>query len=93
MKRATGIVRRVDPLGRIVIPNEIRKVLEISHNTPLSIYLNADNEIVLEKYISPSPTCVFCGVEEIFNPLEPVKLIAYKGKKICPKCLKEMKGL
>ena len=48
--KATGIVRRVDDLGRIVIPKEIRKQLKIGEGDPLEIFLSSDGEIVLKPY-------------------------------------------
>ena len=48
--KATGIIRRVDDLGRIVIPKEIRKQLKIGENDPLEIFLSRDGEIILKPY-------------------------------------------
>lgn len=48
--RATGIVRRIDDLGRVVIPKEIRRVLRIREGDPLEIYTNSDGEVILKKY-------------------------------------------
>ena len=48
--RATGIVRRIDELGRIVVPKEIRRVLRIREGDPLEIFTDKDGEIVLKKY-------------------------------------------
>lgn len=48
--KATGIVRRIDDLGRIVVPKEIRKVLRIREGDPLEIFTNTEGEIVLKKY-------------------------------------------
>ena len=50
MKKATGIVRRIDELGRIVIPKEIRKVLKIREGESLEIYTSSDDELILKKY-------------------------------------------
>jgi len=50
MKKATGIVRRIDELGRIVIPKEIRKVLKIREGESLEIYTSNDDELILKKY-------------------------------------------
>ena len=50
--KATGIVRRIDDLGRIVIPKEIRRTLRIRETDPLEIFTNNDGEIVLKKYSS-----------------------------------------
>ena len=48
--KATGIVRRVDDLGRIVIPKEIRRTLRIREGDPLEIYTDRDGEVILKKY-------------------------------------------
>ena len=77
--KATGIVRRVDQLGRIVIPKELRDVLDIAHNDCLEIFTEGSN-IIFKKY---SPACVFCGE---YNKIEQ-----FKGKNICSKCIKELR--
>lgn len=48
--KATGIVRRIDDLGRIVIPKEIRKTFHIKESDPMEIFINGDGEIILKKY-------------------------------------------
>ena len=48
--RATGIVRRIDELGRVVIPKEIRRTLRIREGDPLEIYTDRDGEVILKKY-------------------------------------------
>lgn len=73
--KATGIVRKVDELGRVVLPIELRRNLGVDCKDPLEISTNG-NEIILNKYV---PRCVFCKSEE------DVK--AVKGKNICKKCL------
>ncbi|MGF9891718.1 AbrB/MazE/SpoVT family DNA-binding domain-containing protein [Priestia megaterium] len=57
--KATGMVRKVDDLGRIVIPKEIRRVLEIAEKDPVEIFVDND-QIVLKKY-KPSNSCVITG--------------------------------
>lgn len=76
--KATGIVRKVDELGRIVLPIELRRTLDIAEKDPLEIYVDGDS-IVLKKYQS---SCVFC------DSTSDVKV--FKGKNICSKCLKEL---
>ena len=76
--KSTGIVRRVDELGRVVLPIELRRTLEIEERDQLEIMLE-DDRIVLRKY---QPTCIFCGAE--------ADLTEYRGKRICGKCLKEI---
>jgi len=58
-KKATGIVRRVDELGRIVIPKELRRVYGIEPNDPVEIFTSGD-EIILRKY-QPVGGCSLCG--------------------------------
>ena len=76
----TGIVRKVDQLGRIVIPMELRRVLDIEESTPLEIYTEGET-IILKKY---TPDCLFCS--------EGNDLVNFKGKWICKSCLKNLKG-
>ncbi|MDP4143213.1 MAG: AbrB/MazE/SpoVT family DNA-binding domain-containing protein [Bacillota bacterium] len=79
--KSTGIVRRVDELGRIVIPKELRRTFNIEEKDALEIFVDGEH-IILKKY---EPACVFCGeAKEVEN---------YKGKNICKKCLGEIKGL
>ncbi len=72
--KATGIVRRVDNLGRVVIPMETRKVLQINEGDPLEIFVDRDGEIILKKYVRG---CVFCGETEVVECL---------GKDMCKEC-------
>lgn len=58
MEKATGIIRRVDELGRIVIPKELRETLGIEEGTPLEIFTRG-SEVILKKYIMK--TCINCG--------------------------------
>ncbi|MGE5559073.1 MAG: AbrB/MazE/SpoVT family DNA-binding domain-containing protein [Bacillota bacterium] len=76
--KSTGMVRKVDELGRIVIPVEIRRTLGIDIKDPLEIYVD-DGSIIAKKY---EPACIFCG------NAEGVK--AFKGKNICAGCLKSI---
>ncbi len=77
--KATGHVRRVDQLGRIVLPKELRKGYGMNIKDDVEIYTEGDS-IVLKKYI---PACVFCGENENVGE--------YKGKKICPACIGELR--
>ena len=72
--KSTGIVRKVDELGRIVLPIELRRNLDIEERDSLEIYMDGD-KIVLRKY---EPACVFCGSAE--------DLVNYKGKNVCGAC-------
>ena len=58
--KSTGIVRKIDDLGRIVLPIELRRVLDIDKDSSLEIYVDSDS-IVLKKY---QPACIFCGSSE-----------------------------
>ena len=77
--KATGIVRKVDELGRIVLPIELRRTLNIRHEDPIEIFVDGDY-IMLKKY---EPACIFCG--------DAKDVINYKGRNICRKCLEEVK--
>ena len=79
--KSTGIVRKVDELGRIVIPIELRRTLDIEEKDSLEIYMN-ESSIVLKKY---EPACVFCGGRK--------EIVNYKEKNICSKCLEAIKKL
>lgn len=72
--KSTGIVRRVDELGRIVIPIELRNKLKIAEKDPIEIFVDGSS-IVLKKY---EETCVFCGSNK--------NVVEYKEKLICTKC-------
>lgn len=72
--KSTGVVRKVDELGRIVLPIELRRTLDIAEKDSLEIYVDGE-QIILKKY---QPTCLFCG--------EGRDVINYRGKKICKKC-------
>ena len=76
--KSTGIVRKVDELGRVVIPIELRRTLTIEEKDALEIYVDSD-KIILRKY---EPACVFCGnADEVTN---------FKGKKVCKECINTM---
>lgn len=78
--KSTGVVRKVDELGRIVLPIEIRKSLDINVKDPVEIFV--DNErIVLQKYY---PACIFCGNAD--------DIVFFNGKRICSACLEEIKN-
>lgn len=79
--KSTGIVRKVDELGRIVLPIELRRTLEIAERDSLEIYVEGST-IILKKY---EPACIFCGnAKDVVN---------YKGRNICRTCLDEMKKI
>ncbi len=76
--KSTGIVRRVDELGRIVIPMELRRTFGIEIKDPLEIFVDGD-AIVLSKY---QAVCVFCGTGTAIE--------SFKGKNVCQDCKKEL---
>lgn len=78
--KSIGVVRKLDELGRIVIPIELRRTLDIAERESLEIYVDGE-QIILKKY---QPACIFCG--------EGRDVINYKGKNICRNCLSEMKS-
>lgn len=78
--RATGYVRKLDSLGRIVLPKSLRKELSISEGDDIEMYVDDDGNVVLDKYI---PRCCFCDVAK-------TDVVNYKGKVICKDCLNEM---
>lgn len=75
---STSIVRKIDAMGRLVLPVELRKNLGLTFDDSLEILID-DESIVLKKYV---PACIFCG--------EAAGLTDFKGKKICPNCRKEL---
>ena len=74
--RPLGIVRKVDILGRVVIPKELRDTLDIAEKDPIEIFVE-DEKIILRKY---NPTCVFCGSTN--------NVVIYKEKLVCEDCAK-----
>jgi AbrB family transcriptional regulator, transcriptional pleiotropic regulator of transition state genes len=77
--KATGIVRKVDELGRVVIPKELRRTMDIQEGDPLEIFVDGQN-IMLRKY---QPACHFCGGTEGAEH--------FKGKLVCANCRAELK--
>ena len=79
--KSTGIVRRVDELGRIVLPIELRRTLNIAEKDSLEIYVEGTS-VILKKY---KPSCIFCDSNK--------DVVQFKGKNVCPKCLREIAEL
>ena len=77
--KSTGIVRKVDQLGRVVIPKELRTTLGIAEKDGLEIFMDSD-KIIFQKY---EPACIFCGSADDVE--------YYKGKLICGECMGDMK--
>lgn len=79
MMKSTGIVRKVDELGRVVLPIELRRTLSIAEKDALEIYVDGER-IVLRKY---EPACIFCGNAEGVR--------SFRGKNVCPDCVDAMR--
>lgn len=75
MLKSTGIVRKLDELGRVVLPIDLRRKLDICDRDSLEIFTDGDM-IVLKKY---QPSCVFCA--------NAGDLTVYNGKNICKECM------
>lgn len=79
----TGLVRKVDDLGRVVLPSSLRTEMDMSAGTRLSIFVNRrDGEVVLRRY---DIACCFCG--------ERAGLREVKGRKVCPSCIAALEGM
>ena len=76
--KSTGIIRKVDDLGRIVLPIELRRTLDIAERDELEIFVENDR-IILQKF---EPACIFCASSR--------GLISYKGKNVCQSCVQKM---
>lgn len=76
--KSTGIVRKVDELGRIVLPIELRRTLGIEEKDRIEIFVEGES-VILRKY---QPACLFCDNAK--------DLILFKGKNICPDCIRSM---
>ena len=77
--KAIGIVRKIDELGRIVLPIEIRKTMDIKSHDAIEMFV-AEDRIVLKKY---EPACVFCDNAE--------NVTFFRGKLVCRDCLEALK--
>jgi len=80
MIKATGIVRRIDDLGRIVIPKEIRRTMGVKEGDAMEFYRD-DNKIIMKVY---APGCIFCGNCNLDD------LISYQNKTVCRSCIKNV---
>jgi transcriptional pleiotropic regulator of transition state genes len=77
--KSTGVVRKVDELGRIVLPIEIRKVLDIKQKDAIEIFTDED-KIILQKY---QPACIFCNSAD--------DIVYFNGKRVCSTCVEKLK--
>lgn len=78
--KSTGIVRKMDRLGRIVIPKELRRVMKIEEDIDAMEIFTEGNTVILKKY---EPSCMFCNESD-------VNLVTYKGHSVCRKCIAEL---
>jgi len=78
--KSTGIVRKVDELGRVVIPIELRRTMNIHEKDALEIFVDGER-IILKKY---EPACIFCGNADNMRNI--------MGKNICTDCLSSIKS-
>lgn len=78
--KSTGVVRQLDTLGRIVLPIELRRTMDIGVKDMLEIFVE-DDQIILKKY---HPCCIFCS--------DARDVITFGGKLVCKKCLVELKN-
>lgn len=79
--KTTGVIRQLDSLGRIVLPIELRRTLDIGPKDMLEIFVEG-NSVILRKY---EPDCLFCGSSR--------ELSSFQDKMICARCLKELRQL
>ena len=79
--KSTGIIRKVDELGRIVLPIEIRRTLDIAERDEIEIFMDKDR-IILQKY---EPSCIFCD--------SSTGLVKYEGKNLCQACVRSIRKL
>lgn len=75
--KATGYVRKLDSLGRIVLPKSLRKQLKINEGDNIEMFVDEQGNVVLDKYV---PRCTFCESAS-------EEMIEFKGKTICRNCL------
>lgn len=76
--KATGIIRKIDDLGRVVLPIELRRSLDLSERDEVEIYVD-NGRIVLQKF---EPSCIFCGSSEF--------LVSHRRKNVCRACIRKM---
>ncbi|MBO5280854.1 MAG: AbrB/MazE/SpoVT family DNA-binding domain-containing protein [Clostridia bacterium] len=79
--KSTGIVRKVDELGRIVLPMEIINTMDIKEKDAIEIFTDEDT-IILKKY---QPSCIFCGNAD--------NAVFFGGKRVCRGCLDQIKNI
>lgn len=80
LMKATGIVRKLDCLGRIVLPKELRDANKLVEGSPMEVFVEGD-DIIIRPY---HPNCLFCGGTE--------DIVQFQEKNICRSCLNRMKA-
>ena len=78
--KSTGIVRKLDELGRVVLPIELRRTMDLNIHDTVEIFVE-DDKIILKKY---HPACIFCG--------DARDVTTFKDKLVCVNCLRELQG-
>ncbi len=79
--KSTGVVRKIDDLGRIVLPIELRRVLDIDKDSSLEIYVDNEN-IILKKY---QPACIFCSSTN--------GILQHENRNVCEDCRKAISNI
>ena len=77
--KATGFVKKIDEMGRVVIPKDIRQAINVDHGDVLQFFVE-DDSIIMKKF---SDACVFCGSDESLTELN--------GKHVCAECIAKLK--
>lgn len=78
--KSTGFVKKIDELGRILIPKELRSSMELDNKDALEMFVDGDR-IVLQKY---QPACIFCNSAD--------EIVFFEGRRICTSCLSKLKS-
>lgn len=78
--KSTGIVRRIDELGRVVLPVDLRRALELDVRDPVEVFVDED-AIILRKY---QPNCIFCGSSKAIGH--------FRSKPVCAECRRQLKS-
>ena len=78
--KSTGIVRKIDKLGRLTLPTELRRTFNINERDPVEMFVD-DNMIILKKF---ETSCIFCGSTE--------NLKEFNSKSVCAECAKYIKN-
>ena len=77
--KSTGIVRRIDELGRVVLPVDMRRVLGLEIRDPVAVFVNED-AIIIRKH---QPSCIFCGSEKGIE--------LFRNKPLCSECRRQLR--